>query len=141
MRAFINLVLKSVAAAFVLFICAAIFWIWYGTAHESKLTVLELDMNPIPGPSSQIQRADNSVIMYSLTTCGRCTMKRRELKAAGIPFEEYFIDQDRAAADQLTRKLIAAGGRGGSIGTPVFEINGQIIQGNPPLRDLQKLLK
>lgn len=132
MRAFINLVLKSVAAAFVLFICAAVFWIWYGTAH---------DMKAVPDASSQIQKADNSVIMYSLTTCGRCTMKRRELKAAGIPFEEYFIDQDRAAADKLTRKLIAAGGRGGSIGTPVFEINGKIIQGNPPLRDLQKLLK
>ncbi|MCB1563901.1 MAG: hypothetical protein KDJ75_10030 [Alphaproteobacteria bacterium] len=68
-------------------------------------------------------------------------MKRRELTAAGIPFEEYFIDKDRVAADKLTRKLIAAGGRGGTIGTPVFEINGQIIQGNPPLRDLRKLLK
>lgn len=80
--------------------------------------------------------ANASIVMYSLTTCGYCNAKRAELKARGIPFVEYFIDTDRAHREELFEKLIAAGYKGGGIGTPTFEVNGKMLPNNPSLDTL-----
>ncbi len=90
--------------------------------------------------SSSSVSQSHQLVMYSLTTCGYCTIKRQELQRAGIPFTEYFIDKDISARQRLNEKLQKAGIQGGSIGTPLFEVNGQMITGNPPFQKLQTYL-
>ncbi len=84
--------------------------------------------------------AQASVIMYSLTTCGYCNMKRAELKAHGIPFTEHFIDKDGARQRELFEKLMKAGYTGRGVGTPTFEVNGTMLPNNPSLATIRKHL-
>jgi glutaredoxin len=84
--------------------------------------------------------AQASVVMYSLTTCGYCNMKRAELKANGIPFTEYFIDQDGARQRELFEKLLKSGYTGRGVGTPTFEVNGTMLPNNPSLATIRKHL-
>ncbi len=93
-----------------------------------------------PVPASQGEFSNAGVIMYSLTTCGYCTQKRAQLHAKGIPFVEYFIDKDLARQQELFEKLQASGYRGGGIGTPTFEVNGQMLPNNPSLATIIKHL-
>lgn len=51
----------------------------------------------------------NEVIMYSLTTCGFCKAKARELRSERIAFKEYYIDKDKQRQDELNDKLQKAG--------------------------------
>lgn len=74
-----------------------------------------------------------SVVMYSLTTCPYCNQKRKQLRARGIPFTEYFVDREPARQQELFRKLEAAGYRGGAIGTPILEVNGKMLPNNPSM--------
>ncbi len=60
-------------------------------------------------PIQRIAASHNEVIMYSLTTCGYCKQKARELDEADIPYREYFIDKDSNRRDELTSKLQQAG--------------------------------
>lgn len=92
-------------------------------------------------PPAGIEHTQGSLVMYSLTTCGRCNLKRKELNEARIPFTEYFIDKDNAANKRLWDKINDAGMRMNSVGTPVFEINGELIMNNPPLETLKARLK
>lgn len=84
---------------------------------------------------------ENVIFMYSLTSCGRCAAKRRELQDSGLAFEEYFIDQDAEKDRELQGKLRRSGFTGYSFGTPVFVINGNVIMNNPPLSKLRSYLK
>jgi protein-disulfide isomerase len=84
--------------------------------------------------------AQSRIVMYSLTTCGYCNMKRAELKTNGIPFVEYFIDEDPARQRELFDKLAAAGYRGRAVGTPTFEVNGRMLPNNPSLATIRKHL-
>lgn len=81
-----------------------------------------------------------SVIMYSLTTCGYCAQKRAQLLAAGIQFEEHFVDSDPARMRELSVKLSNAGYRGGAIGTPTFDVNGNMLPNNPSLDTIREHL-
>lgn len=72
------------------------------------------------------------IVMYSLTTCGYCTEKRRQFEHMGVRFTEYMIDEDSAAEDRLNAQLQRAGITG-AIGTPILEVNGQILPNNPSL--------
>jgi glutaredoxin len=72
------------------------------------------------------------IVMYSLTTCGYCTEKRRQFEHMGVRFTEYMIDEDSAAEDRLNAHLQRAGITG-AIGTPILEVNGQILPNNPSL--------
>lgn len=72
------------------------------------------------------------IVMYSLTTCGYCTEKRRQFEHMGVRFTEYMIDEDAAAEDRLNAQLQRAGITG-AIGTPILEVNGQILPNNPSL--------
>ena len=47
--------------------------------------------------------------MYSLTTCGFCKAKARELRSERIAFKEYYIDKDKQRQDELNDKLQKAG--------------------------------
>ncbi|MBN9698099.1 MAG: DUF805 domain-containing protein [Zoogloea sp.] len=72
------------------------------------------------------------IVMYSLTTCGYCTEKRRQFERMGVRVTEYMIDEDSAAEDRLNDRLQRAGITG-AIGTPILEVNGQILPNNPSL--------
>jgi glutaredoxin len=69
--------------------------------------------------------------MYSLTTCGYCKQKAKELKAAGIPYIEYYIDEDRKRSDELNEKLTRSGYPPGGYGTPIFDAYGYMLPNNP----------
>jgi protein-disulfide isomerase len=84
--------------------------------------------------------AQSRIVMYSLTTCGYCNMKRAELKSHGIPFVEYFIDSEPARKRELFDKLAASGYKGRAIGTPTFEVNGKMLPNNPSLATIRKHL-
>jgi glutaredoxin len=84
--------------------------------------------------------AHDELIMYSLTTCGYCEQKRRELNAAGIKFRERFIDKDKLAGKELREQMRAQGIAGGRIGTPTFDVGGRIMPNNPPLSAIIKHL-
>lgn len=90
------------------------------------------------GPAGDYAQA--KVVMYSLTTCGYCNMKRAELKANGIPFVEHFIDKDQDRQRELFEKLLASGYKGGGVGTPTFEVNGTMLPNNPSLSTIRKHL-
>lgn len=71
--------------------------------------------------------------MYSLTTCGYCKQKGRELQAAGIAYTEYFIDQDGARRAELNQKLERAGLPPQRYGTPILDVHGRMLPNNPSL--------
>lgn len=85
-----------------------------------------------------VSAQQHQVIMYSLTTCGYCTAKRKEFQERGVKFTEYFLDKDQQAAHQASTKLAMQGFENGNIGTPLFEINGRMITGNPPIEELAR---
>ena len=90
------------------------------------------------GKVSQMDFSKAQVVMYSLTTCGHCVSMRRTLEANKVPFTEYFLDTDPASMEELSRKLNAAGVRGGGIGTPTLEVNGMLMINNPPFEEVLK---
>jgi glutaredoxin len=97
-------------------------------------------MRPAAEKAPLEQYARARIVMYSLTTCGYCNMKRAELKRHGIPFVEYFLDKDPARKRELFEKLIRAGYQGQGIGTPTFEVNGTMLPNNPSLATIRKHL-
>jgi glutaredoxin len=93
--------------------------------------------------SASIQRLGGShdeVIMYSLTTCGYCKLKARELDEAGISYQEYFIDKDGKRRDELTAKLQQAGFAPRSWGTPILDVKGVMLPNNPSLKKIREYL-
>lgn len=103
--------------------------------------VFDNPIRDIGGPSrasieKMVAEQEHEVIMYSLTTCGYCTAKRKEFDRYGVKYTEHFLDRDRAIVHQVSRKLALLGNTTGNVGTPLFEINGQLIQGNPPIQTL-----
>jgi glutaredoxin len=76
--------------------------------------------------------------MYSLTTCIYCRELRHVFEANGVPFREYFIDQDMARQQELFAKLQTAGFQGGGIGTPTLDVNGVMLPNNPSLDEILK---
>jgi len=82
----------------------------------------------------------NEVIMYSLTTCGYCKQKARELKEAEIDYHEYFIDVDAKRKDELTAKLQRAGFTPRAWGTPILDVHGVMLPNNPSLDRIREHL-
>lgn len=77
------------------------------------------------------------VIMYSLTTCGYCKQKVKELDAQGIAYTELFLDKDAGVKQELSHKLAAAGFSARGYGTPIFDVHGYMLPNNPPLSEIQ----
>jgi len=91
-------------------------------------------------PTGYTGNPHDKIIMYSLTTCGYCTQKRKQLTAEKIPFNEYFIDRDLSRRDELTHKLQQAGIRAQAIGTPTFDVHGKMLINNPPLEKIREAM-
>ena len=85
--------------------------------------------------------AHREVIMYSLTTCGSCKIKARELRDVGIAFKEYYIDQDTARHTELNAKLTEAGYEPRGYGTPIIDVHGWILLGNPSVNLVRKYMQ
>ncbi len=78
--------------------------------------------------------------MYSLNTCGFCQQKHAELKAAGIPFTEFFLDKDKEPARLLHLRMGEQGINTAYYGTPTFDVGGRILPNNPSLAEISKYL-
>lgn len=78
-------------------------------------------------------RPDYELTMYSLTTCGFCKQKVKELNNQRIEFKEYFIDKDNEKMKEVTAKLERAGFAPQRYGTPIFEANGIMLPNNPKM--------
>jgi protein-disulfide isomerase len=103
-------------------------------------TVVSAVMRASPDKAPLKAYAESRIVMYSLTTCGYCNIKRDELRSHGMPFVEYFIDKDPARKRELFDKLAAAGYQGRAVGTPTFEVNGRMLPNNPSLATIRKHL-
>jgi hypothetical protein len=88
-------------------------------------------------PIQRLAVVHDEVIMYSLTTCGYCKLKARELDDAGISYQEYFIDKDGKRRDELTAKLQHAGFAPRNWGTPILDVKGVMLPNNPSLKKIQ----
>lgn len=84
---------------------------------------------------------NNTVVMYSLTTCGYCVKKRRELDEMGIRYTELFTDLDDSAHEQLSARIERAGLPNQSYGTPILEVNGVLLPNNPPMNEIVRHLR
>lgn len=92
-------------------------------------------------PAAGLVAAHNDVIMYSLTTCGFCKQKGRELQAAGIGYREYFIDKDMERRNELNEKLEKAGLPPRSYGTPILDVHGTMLPNNPSLDRIRQSMR
>jgi len=92
------------------------------------------DYNTLDG---SLSTNHDQLIMYSLTTCGYCKQKSRELRKENIPFTEYFIDKDTYRKNELSEKLKKAGFKPKSYGTPIFDAYGIMLPNNPDISKLK----
>lgn len=99
------------------------------------------DVSTAPTDSSRRYASTNEVTMYSLTTCGFCVQKRRELEEEGIPFREVFLDNDNDVADEMMRKLTTQGFSVARVGTPTLDVNGVMLPNNPDLAEIRRYLR
>ena len=86
-----------------------------------------------PEPEAGKVATHSEVIMYSLTTCGFCKAKARELRSERIAFKEYYIDKDKERQGELNDKLQKAGYPPRSYGTPIMDVHGWMLPNNPSL--------
>ena len=83
----------------------------------------------------------NELIMYSLTTCGFCKQKAKELKSENIVFKEYLIDKDNKRLNELNTKLSKAGFKPKQYGTPIFDVHGVMLLNNPEMSLIKSKLQ
>lgn len=81
----------------------------------------------------------DELIMYSLTTCGYCKQKAKELRLAGIPYTEYYIDKDHKRRVELNDKLSKSGYPAKGYGTPIFDAYGYMLPNNPPVSKITSI--
>ncbi len=93
----------------------------------------------IENPAVKLAEHDQ-IIMYSVTECEYCEVKRRELNTAEIPYIEYVVDREPGAWKELSEKLNQAGFSSKDMGYPTFDIKGTLIPNNPPLFQIRKLI-
>jgi len=75
----------------------------------------------------------HEVIIYTTPTCSWCQAVKEYLRAREIDFEEIDVSADPAAAQEMIDKS-------GQMGTPVLDIDGEIIVGfNKP--EIDRLLE
>ncbi len=94
-----------------------------------------------PLTAAERERAARAtVVMYSLVNCPYCVVKRGELTRLGIPFREYFLDQEPARLDEFNGKIQALGIPVGRVGTPTFDVNGVLLINNPSISEIRRHL-
>ncbi|MFT7413842.1 MAG: glutaredoxin [Methylophagaceae bacterium] len=82
----------------------------------------------------------DQLIMYSLTTCGYCKLKVKQLKQENIAFTEFFIDLDSKRREELFTKLNKSGYPSRNIGTPTFDAHGTMLPNNPDMSVIKTVL-
>jgi hypothetical protein len=95
---------------------------WYSSTSEA--------------PRGFTGESHDTLIMYSLTTCGYCKQKGRALEIAGIPYVEYFIDKDEKKNDELKKKLFSSGYSPKGYDFPVFDAYGYMLLNNPSVSEI-----
>lgn len=65
---------------------------------------------------------DKKVIVYSTPTCPWCIRLKQFLNENNIPFENFDVSRDQAAAEEMIKIS-------GQMGVPVLDIEGEIIMG------------
>jgi len=74
-----------------------------------------------------------NVVIYTTPTCGYCHQAKRFLNERGIPFAEYDVSRDRAAAQKMVDLT-------GQMGVPVITVDGEVVIGFDRPR-LEQLLR
>ncbi len=93
----------------------------------------------VENPAVKLSEHDQ-LIMYSVTGCEYCEVKRHELNRAEIPYVEYVVDQHPGAYKELSEKVRLAGFSKKEMGFPTFDIQGTLIPNNPPLIQIRKVI-
>lgn len=95
----------------------------------------QLPHEPAARPSNPaVQPAAAQVIIYGASWCGACHQAAAYLRSRHVAFVEKDIEQDPAAAREMTEKARRAGIPTGSI--PILDVRGRILQGfSPPAID------
>ncbi|HKJ07542.1 MAG TPA: glutaredoxin domain-containing protein [Gammaproteobacteria bacterium] len=109
-------------------IIAAGLYAWYG--H-----------NRVVPQAGSYGRHPDTVIMYSLTTCGHCKAKAQQLHAEGVAFTEYYIDRDKVRRGELNTKLSKAGFPPRRYGTPILDVHGYMLPNNPSMDVIRQYLE
>jgi glutaredoxin len=103
----------------------------------SELALIEGNQSLIPHKATA-EEMDNlpkgGVVMYCTSWCPDCRIARQWFKDRGIKYTEVNITDVPGASDQLRKWT------GGSLTTPTFDINGEIIV-EFDVRRLKELLK
>jgi glutaredoxin len=76
---------------------------------------------PSPADSQPAELPDSGILMYCTSWCPACRRARRFLDERGLTYTEIDINKMPAARDRL-RELT-----GGTLTTPTFDINGEIV--------------
>lgn len=63
-----------------------------------------------------------NVNIYTTPTCGYCHQAKRFLAERGVPYVEYDVSRDQAAAEEMVRLT-------GHMGVPVIVIDGEVVIG------------
>jgi glutaredoxin len=71
-----------------------------------------------------------TAIVYGASWCGPCHQAAAYLRGRGVRVVEYDVEKDPKYADEMQRKLAAAGKHGGTI--PVIDVGGAILTGFSP---------
>lgn len=87
----------------------------------------------------QLSRDENTLILYTLPTCGRCTKTREYLKNNNIKFVEYDIKSDKVSKEKMYEQLYSKTKfKGGSVTMPVIIYKDEISYS---IKNLDKFLK
>jgi glutaredoxin len=81
------------------------------------------------------------VYMYGASYCGTCKAVAHDMTAAGVPFVEYYVDQDTARKSELDNRMRQANAAGGRIGLPVLFIKNTMLMGRQPVSTIQAALQ
>jgi glutaredoxin len=92
------------------------------------------------GPTGFYGATHDEVIMYSLTTCGNCSLMADELKKEGIAYTEKFIDTQSGVREELNDKLTRAGFAVRAYGTPTLDVHGRMMTDNPGIKAVKRAI-
>ncbi|MFT5395022.1 MAG: glutaredoxin [Gammaproteobacteria bacterium] len=87
-----------------------------------------------------ISGGSSEIVMYSLTTCGYCTKKRKVFDDNHIKYTEYFVDRDRNKENEMIEKLKASGIKSNHYTVPVFDVYGYMMPGNPSFKTINRYI-
>ena len=78
--------------------------------------------------------------MYCLKNNPVCQVKAEALRAEGIEFIEYYVDEDRSKLEEVQYKLVKGefDRLTGRYEFPIFDVRGVILVDNPDVSKIKK---